>query len=132
MSAKILEILQTSQRTFANIPREILQCEGVAERQAQRVPPPGELRAVKLGKADFPFLDERIFFREQGDGPGDSLRARLQTQELDVIRDASVTLFATFAGLLTTVIGGRLAWSLLGDVWPERFRSETEFQEADE
>jgi len=88
------------------------------------------LRAVK--QADFPFLDERIFSREQGDSPGDSLRARLQTQESDAIREASVTLFATFAGLLTTVIGGRLAWSLLGDVWPERFRSETEFQEADE
>src|SRR5262249_859760 len=35
MSAKFREILQTSQRTFANIPRVILQCEGVAERKAQ-------------------------------------------------------------------------------------------------
>ena len=51
--------------------------------------------AVKLGKADFPFLDERMFSREQGESAGDSLRARLQTQELDVIRDASVTFFAT-------------------------------------
>ncbi len=90
------------------------------------------LRAVKLRKADFPFLDERMFAREQSDSSGDFLRARLQTQESDVIREASVTLLATTAGLLATLIGERLAWSLLRDVWPETLRSETEFQEAGE
>jgi hypothetical protein len=90
------------------------------------------LRAVKLRKADFPFLDERMFSREQGDSAGDILRARLQEQGAHVIREASVTLFATVAGLLATVIGERLAWSLMRDVWPETLRSETEFLEAEE
>jgi hypothetical protein len=90
------------------------------------------LRAMKLRRLDFPFLDERMFSREQGGSAGDSLRARLQEQEADTIREASVTLFATFAGLLATVIGERLAWSLLRDVWPETLRSESESQEAEE
>lgn len=90
------------------------------------------LRAVTLRKADFPFLDERMFSRAQGGSAGDSLRARLQEQEPGVIREVSVTLFATFGGLLTTVIGERLASSLLRDVWPETLRSETKFQEAEE
>ena len=30
-----------------------------------------------------------------------------------------MTLFATFAGLLATVIGDRLAWSLLREIWPD-------------
>jgi hypothetical protein len=81
------------------------------------------LRAVKLRKADFPFLDERT---------SDSLRACLQEQPPAVIREVSVALFATVAGLLATVIGERLAWGLLRDVWPETLRSETEFQEAPE
>jgi hypothetical protein len=90
------------------------------------------LRAVKLQKRDFPFLDEGMLSRDQGERPGDFLRARLQNQESDVIKEASVTLFATIAGLLATVIGERLAWSLLRDAWPETLRSETEFQEAEE
>jgi hypothetical protein len=90
------------------------------------------LRAVKLRRADFPFLDERMLSREQGKNAGDSLRACLQAQPPDVIREVSVVLFATFAGLLATVIGERLAWSLLRDVWPEALRSGTEFQEAPE
>ena len=90
------------------------------------------LRAVKLRKTDFPFLDERMLSRGQDESPGDSLRTRLQGQEADVIREMSVTLFATFAGVLATVIGERLAWSLLQDIWPDTFRSETEVQEAEE
>jgi hypothetical protein len=90
------------------------------------------LRAVKLQKPDFPFLDERILSRDPGERPGDLLRARLQNQKSDVIEEASVTLLATIAGLLATVIGERLAWSLLRDAWPETLRSETEFQEAEE
>ena len=90
------------------------------------------LRALKLRKPDFPFLDERMFSRDESESAGESLRARLQEQQSDVIREASVMLFATFAGLLVTVIGARLAWSLLREVWPETLRSETEFQEAEE
>jgi hypothetical protein len=90
------------------------------------------LRAMKLRNIEFPFLDEWIFSREQDGRAGDSLRACLQEQASDTVREASVTLFATFAGLLATVIGEKLAWSLLRDVWPETLRSETEFQEAEE
>jgi hypothetical protein len=89
------------------------------------------LRAVKLRRADFPFLDERTFSREQGESAADSLRVRLQEQEADVIREVSVTLVATVAGLLVTIIGERLAWSLLRDVWPETLRSEIEPEEAE-
>lgn len=90
------------------------------------------LRAVKLRKADFPFLDERIFLVEQGERAGDALRARLQEREADVITEVTVTLFATVAGLLITLIGERLVWSLLRDLWPETLRSETEPEEARE
>jgi hypothetical protein len=88
------------------------------------------LRAVKLRKVDSPFLDERMFSREQDGRAGDFLRACLQEQASDTVREASVTLFATFAGLLATVIGEKLARSLLRDVWPETLRSEIGFQEA--
>jgi hypothetical protein len=90
------------------------------------------LRAMKLRKVDFPFLDERMFSREQDGRGGDFLRACLQEQAAETVREASVALFATFAGLLATLIGEKLAWSLLRDVWPEALRSETEFQEAEE
>jgi hypothetical protein len=89
-------------------------------------------RAMKLRKVDFPFLDERMFSREQDGRGGDFFRACLQEQASETVREASVALFATFAGLLATVIGEKLAWSLLRDVWPEMLRSETEFQEAEE
>jgi hypothetical protein len=39
---------------------------------------------------------------------------------------------STFAGLLVTVIGDRLAWSFLRDVWPDTLRPELESLEANE
>jgi hypothetical protein len=89
------------------------------------------LRAVNLRRADFPFLDARMFSRDQSESAGDSLRIRLREQEADLVKEVSVTLFATFAGLLATVIGEKLAWSLLRDVWPETLRAETELREAE-
>ena len=89
------------------------------------------LRAVKLCKADFPFLDERMLVGDS-EGAGDSLRARLRAQETKAIRESSVSLFATLVGLLATFVGDRLAWSLVRDVWPETLRSETDFWETEE
>ena len=79
-------------------------------------------RAVKLRKSDFPFLDELVF-REEGESTGDSLRRRLQRQDPDIIREVTVTLFATMAGLLATVIGERLTWNLLREAWPQALES---------
>jgi hypothetical protein len=90
------------------------------------------LRAVKLCQAEFPFLDERIVPGRNSERPEDDRRAYFQELERDVIRDASVTLVATFAGLLATVIGDRLASSLLRDLWPDTLRPELEPQEAEE
>jgi len=90
------------------------------------------LRALKLRKPDFPFLSEQLFSREKGESTGDVLRARLQGQEPDIVREVWVTVFATTAGLLVTVIGERLAWSLLREVWPDARLSGTQLQETEE
>ena len=49
-----------------------------------------------------------------------------------MIREVSVTLFATFAGLLATVIGDRLTWSLLQQIWPDTLLPRTELQETEQ
>ena len=89
------------------------------------------LRAVRLRKPEFPFLDERIVSRERGASLAEPLRACLREQEPDTIQEVSVILFATFAGLLATVIGDRLAWSLLQQIWPDTPDAEL-LQEAEE
>ena len=89
------------------------------------------LRAVKLRTAEFPFLDERVIPQSPGESLGDSLRARLQEQPPETIQEASVILFATFAGLLATVIGDRLTGSLLQQIWPDTL-PEAELQETEE
>ncbi len=89
------------------------------------------LRAVKLRKPEFPFLEERIVPQGSGPGLGESLRAHLQGQEPEAIQEASVILFATFAGLLATVIGDRLTRSLLQQIWPDTL-PEAELQETEE
>ena len=58
------------------------------------------LRAVKLRKREFAFLDERIVPRAQGDSVAEPLRACLQQQDPEVIQEVSVMLVATFIGLL--------------------------------
>jgi hypothetical protein len=90
------------------------------------------LRAVKLRKPEFPFLDERIVPRVPGESLAEPLRACLREREPEVIREVSVALFATFAGLLETVIGDRLAWSLLQQVGPDPLLPEAELLEAEE
>lgn len=91
------------------------------------------LRAVKVRKPEYPFLDERIVPRERGASLAEPLRACLREQEPDTIQEVSVILFATFAGLLAAVIGDRLAWSLLQQIWPDTLVFEAEsLQEADE
>lgn len=89
-------------------------------------------RAVKLRKSEFAFLDERIIPPERGDSLVEPLRACLQEQEPETIREVSVVVFATFAGLLATVIGDRLTWSLLQQIWPDTLLPDTELQETEE
>ena len=82
-------------------------------------------RAVKLRKPEFPFLDEGIPARENT-GPGTPLRACLQEQEPEVIREVAIMLFATIAGLLANVVGDALAWKLLQSAWPDTLRGEAD------
>ena len=90
------------------------------------------LRAVKLRKPEFPFLDERIVARERGESLAEPLRDCLREQTPEVTQEASVILFATFTGLLTIVVGDRLAWSLLQQIWPDTLPPGTELQEIEE
>jgi hypothetical protein len=85
-----------------------------------------------MRRAEFPFLDQHIVPERTSEHLGAALGARLRGLEPDVIRDASVVLVATFAGLLATVIGDRLAWRFLRDVWPETLLPEPESLEANE
>ncbi len=86
---------------------------------------------MKLRRADFTFLAEQIL--PEGNGrPGESLRAGLLGQEPEVIREVAVTLFATVAGLLVTVIGDKLTWSLLQGGWPDTLLREDDPQETSE
>ena len=87
------------------------------------------LRAVKMRKSEFPFLDERLLSRDHL-RPGEPLRACLQAQEPDVIREVWGALFATVACLLTTVIGDRLAQALLQGAWPETRFPDAETEET--
>ena len=89
------------------------------------------LRAVTLRRPEFTFLDERIVSRGRRESLTESLRACLQEQPPEVIHEASVILFATFAGLLATVIGDRLTRSLLRQIWPDTL-PEDELQETEE
>ena len=77
-------------------------------------------------------VDERIVPREGDASLAEPLRACLRKQQPDVIRESSVILFATFAGLLATVIGDRLAWSLLQQIWPDTLLPDADIQEAEE
>lgn len=90
------------------------------------------LRALRVAKPECPFLDERIASGAPGESPGRLLRACLAQHEPDVIRNASVTLFATFASLLTTLIGERLAWRLLENACVATVLPEAKPKEADE
>jgi hypothetical protein len=90
------------------------------------------LRAVKLRTSEFPFLDPRIVAREHGESLADPLRACLRQQTPEVIQAVSVILFATFAGLFSIVVGDRLAWTMLQQIWPDTLLPDTELQETEE
>ena len=108
--------------------------DGLSQRLAQVIGHSGVkaifLRAVNLCRPEFPFLDARIVPMERGDDMAEPLRACLREQAPEVVRESSVTLFATFAGLLAAVIGDRLAWSLLQQVWPDTLLAEADLQES--
>lgn len=89
------------------------------------------LRAVKLRQSEFAFLDERIVSGDSRASLAEPLRACLLEQEPDVVREVSVTLFATLTGLLGTLIGDRLTWSLLQQIWPDTLLPRTEHQETE-
>lgn len=91
------------------------------------------LRAVKLRNPEFAFLDEGIVPRERGASLAEALRACMREQDPETVQEVSVILFATFVGLLATVIGDTLAWSLLQQIWPDTLLREAEVvQEVDE
>ena len=89
------------------------------------------LRAVKLRRAEYSFLDEAIVPRARGESLAEPLRACLRDQPPEVVQEVSVILFATVVGLLAFVIGDRLAWSLLQQIWPDTL-PQAEWQEAEE
>jgi len=88
------------------------------------------LRAVNLCRPEFPFFNARFVSMERGDDMTEHLRACLREQAPEVVREASVTLLATFTGLLAAVIGDRLTWSLLQQVWPDTVLSEVDLEET--
>lgn len=90
------------------------------------------LRTVRLRKSEFPFLDERIVPSASRGSLAEPLHACLQEHEPEVIREASVALFATFAGLLANVIGDRLTWSLLQQIWSDTLLPRTELLQETE
>ena len=110
--------------------------ERLLQRLAQVIGPGGVeailLRTVALRRAEFPFLDQRVVPVRKSERPGEALRARLQQLEPDVIKEVSIILVATVVGLLATLIGDGLAWSLVRDLWPDTLLSEIEPLEANE
>jgi len=90
------------------------------------------LRAIKLQKSEFAFLGEFIVPSDSRANVAEPLRACLREQEPAVIQQVSVALIATFAGLLANVIGDRLMWSLLQQIWPDALPPRTERQETEQ
>jgi len=108
----------------------------LSQRLAQVIGPAGVhsilRRAVRLRQVEFPFLDERIVLSDSRASLAEPFRACLQEQEPAVIQDVSVTLFATVAGSLATLVGDKLTWSLLQQIWPDILLPRTERQETEE
>ena len=110
--------------------------ETLCQRLAQVLGPAGVrsilLRAVKLRRPEFAFLDERIVSGDDADSLAEPLRVCLREHEPEVIRTVWVSLFATFGGLLANVVGEELTWSLLQQTWPETLLLEPEAEETEE
>ena len=90
------------------------------------------LRTVTLVRPDFAFLDERMVLRGRGESLAEPLRACLREQDPEIIQEVSVILFATFAGVLATVVGDRLVWNLLQQTWPDTLPPAAGLQGAEE
>lgn len=91
------------------------------------------LRAVALGRHQFPFLEGAgLGAVAHSESMGEPLRMCLEPQEPEVVTDAALTVFAAVVNLLVTAIGERLAWRLLRDVWPETLRPEAGTRENEE
>jgi hypothetical protein len=110
--------------------------EKLSQRLAQIIGPGGVeailQRAITMRRAEFPFLEQPRVSGWTSAGLAEDLRARLQELEPAVIREASIILVATFAGILAIIIGDGLAWRLLREVWPDTLLLEIEPVEADE
>ena len=110
--------------------------EKLSHRLAQIIGPDGVeailQRAITMRRTEFPFLDQARVSGWTSAGSAEDLRARLQELEPAVIREASIILVATFAGILAIIIGDGLAWRLLREVWPDTLLPEIEPLEADE
>lgn len=109
--------------------------EKLSQRLGQVIGPSGVraifLRAVSLRKSEFVFLDDRMVARDERDGVAEPIRTFLKGHEPEVIRDVAVALFATSAGLLANVIGDRLTWSLLQQIWPDTLRARNDTEETE-
>jgi hypothetical protein len=77
-------------------------------------------RSLTLTKAEFPWLASAVS-APPGGSPWAQLHTCLEKQAPDVAIDASVSLVATFIGLLGKFIGEGLTLRLLHEVWPEIF-----------
>ena len=84
------------------------------------------LRAMKLRKAEFAFIDDLVISVARGDSLAEPLRALLQEREPKVITEVAVSLVATFTGLVATVSGDRLTWTLLRQIWAEALLADEE------
>jgi hypothetical protein len=84
------------------------------------------LRALKIQRAESPFLGGVGDFGRKDDDLSEQLRACLQSRDPETIKDVSEALFATAAGLLVALIGETLAWRLLQGVSPGTFLSAPE------
>lgn len=76
-------------------------------------------RSLTLTKAEFPWLASSV--SAPPGSPWTQLHTCLEKQAPSVAIDASVSLLATFIGLLGKFIGEGLALRLLHEVWPEIF-----------
>lgn len=77
-------------------------------------------RALHLAQREYPWLADT---REPGqsDAPFAQAIASLQRQDPAVATEAAVVVFATFTGLLVTLIGEPLTGRLLRKAWPGAF-----------
>lgn len=77
-------------------------------------------RAFDLVRREFP-VDERSGDDSAADGPFARMTVWLEGQVPSKATDAAAAMFATFAELLTALIGGSLTTRYLEKAWPDGF-----------